>query len=296
MTARSIVASSAPTTTPPLGRTIRVLERLAGRSRATLIAWSILATAVIAVVDAGIGASVSLRFLYAIPVIIVTFAGGARHGIVMAAASSVIAGAVRMLTDAARVDLYLAVNLGLRIIVLSGVAVVIAELHEVAAHHRYLARHDSLTGVLSRTGFIEALDRARSRCQEDRSPLVLLHIDLNRFKLLSSERSDLTGDDVLARSASILIAATGNAEHIGRLGGDQFVVMLPGSTMVEARSVSQRVRRSAIAWAGDGTRLGPSVRIALFTRMPGTTDALVSAADGLVYANADEVERSDDWP
>jgi diguanylate cyclase (GGDEF)-like protein len=276
-----------------LGPTVRVFERLGQESRRVLFAWAVAATMAVAVVDVGVGTAVSLRFLYVLPVIAMVFAYGKWGGAAAAAASAVATAVVVVVHDPRTPLVPLWLNLGLRFAVLGVLSLVIAELRYLAAEHAYIARHDTLTGVLSRSGFIDALERERERCARERLPLALVHVDLDRFKLMWHRNGERAADALIVKMAAVLRAATGDPDVVGRLGADQFVVMLGGAVLDDAYGVARQVRKAALAEVDDERCLGPSINIAYFTRIPESTDLLVNAADDLVYERA---ERAQQWP
>ena len=93
---------------------------------------------------------------------------------------------------------------------------------------RHDAMHDPLTGLLNRGAFLESLHRACARADRDGHQLGVLYIDLDGFKQINDTFGHGIGDVVLVEAAHRLRANLRDGETIGRLGGDEFIVLLEG--------------------------------------------------------------------
>ncbi|AMP04727.1 diguanylate cyclase domain protein [Collimonas pratensis] len=89
---------------------------------------------------------------------------------------------------------------------------------------RFLAEHDPLTGVLNRRGIEIMLERAIAR-QCDERPLALAYLDLDRFKLINDLFGHQSGDEVLKQLCERVEQSLGEGNHIGRIGGDEFIIL-----------------------------------------------------------------------
>ena len=104
-----------------------------------------------------------------------------------------------------------------------------------------LARTDSLTGLFSRGHFMELAGREVARCRRNLSPLSLLIVDVDYFKCVNDTFGHDVGDQALIALASVMRRAVREVDVIGRLGGEEFVVLLPDAGRQEAVAVSERV-------------------------------------------------------
>ena len=163
-----------------------------------------------------------------------------------------------------------------------------AHLLQEAQSHRdqllYEVRHDSLTGLANRSFVLESL----SSKVADKHPLALLFIDLDGFKGINDTLGHIAGDDALVTVADRLQKSGRDDALVGRMGGDEFVVMVPLTkfetieTLQEfGDSIVKSVSEPMIA-AGQPAQLGASVGIAVHD---GTMDAdqLISLADDAMY-------------
>lgn len=94
---------------------------------------------------------------------------------------------------------------------------------------QFLASHDPLTRLPNRSSFIERLDTALLRAQEQGTQVAVMFIDLDRFKLINDSFGHPAGDDLLRVIAARLIYAVGEEGFLARLGGDEFTVLLERS-------------------------------------------------------------------
>ncbi len=92
----------------------------------------------------------------------------------------------------------------------------------------YDTRHDSLTGLLNRNGFLERLETAISQAQQDpEHRFAILFLDLDRFKIINDSLGHLAGDEMLMEIAARLRAVVCSKDVVGRLGGDEFIILIP---------------------------------------------------------------------
>ncbi len=116
------------------------------------------------------------------------------------------------------------------------------ELKKVNQTLETLLKKDELTGVATRRYFMEFLDKMYSLAQRQSSPLTLIMADLDGFKRINDTYGHNVGDEVLARVGAIFSAEIRNEDMVGRLGGEEFAVLLPGTCPEEARVVAERIR------------------------------------------------------
>lgn len=105
---------------------------------------------------------------------------------------------------------------------------------------RFLANNDSLTGVLNRRGIEHALDTA-IRQQNTEQPLALVYLDLDRFKLINDLYGHQTGDEVLKQVCRRVKNLLADSHYIGRIGGDEFIVILRDTTIAQATEISHHI-------------------------------------------------------
>lgn len=155
-----------------------------------------------------------------------------------------------------------------------------------------LARTDTLTGVANRRCFNERLLSEWRRSQRHGSELALAIIDIDYFKELNDSQGHLAGDNCLIKIAALLESfAQRPGDLCGRYGGDEFVMLLEGTSAKKAsyllRDLPLRVRQLSIP--NPGTKTGPYVTISVglasvrVTQESNDPSSLISAADHFLY-------------
>ena len=153
--------------------------------------------------------------------------------------------------------------------------------------HRQLARLvqlDPLTELLNRRGLQDALVRELERSRRDGSgPLVALLVDLDDFKLVNVRLGYGVGDIVLRDVGRVLQASVRLTDHAARIGGDEFLVLLPGSSPAEGVRVAERIRRgiSDLVFSSLSEDVQITASVGIAHTPPGTRslDDLVAFAD-----------------
>ena len=106
-----------------------------------------------------------------------------------------------------------------------------------------LANTDALTGLLNRRAFMERIGVEMLRAQRQKNPLSLIMTDIDHFKRVNDTHGHQVGDLVLQRFAGQLTTFARPYDFVGRYGGEEFVVCLPGTDGRQAGPVAERMRR-----------------------------------------------------
>jgi diguanylate cyclase (GGDEF)-like protein len=141
---------------------------------------------------------------------------------------------------------------------------------------------DALTGALNRGAFQEHLDEALAA--PDRQPLVLALLDLDHFKLVNDRHGHPVGDRALRRFCEIVQAEARLDDVLGRLGGEEFGLLLAGTDLEGAHSFADRLRATVARETAAG-EVGLTVSIGLCESGPETTsEELLRSADVALYS------------
>lgn len=163
-----------------------------------------------------------------------------------------------------------------------------SKLRELAVAHRQLtiyASTDGLTKLLNRAAFSTLVDAYLREVQQARGALLI--VDADDFKSINDRYGHDRGDEALVAIAQAMRSMLRAPEIIGRLGGEEFGVFLPGASRAHAETVAERirvaVRHTEFAPTGTPHALSVSVGGAVFTRPLSFSD-LFRSADGQLYA------------
>jgi len=164
---------------------------------------------------------------------------------------------------------------------LVAVAIGNAEAWSALAHE---ATTDSLTGLSNRRAFEEHLRREVARAVRLERPLSLIALDIDHFKKVNDTFGHPAGDRVMAEIAARLKAGVRAGEILGRMGGDEFVWLLPDADGEQASVAAERARRTIaeLPFPGVGT-VTVSVGICCWADVD-SRDGLISSADAALYA------------
>ena len=150
-----------------------------------------------------------------------------------------------------------------------------------------LARTDSLTNLPNRRSLKEAASREIDRCQIDGGPLTVLAVDIDHFKRINDCYGHDAGDKVLVETANALADALRKQDVVARLGGEEFVALLPDTDMEVAVRIAERLRELvealAIECGPHVIRLTASFGIALL-QGEDTFESVLQRADRALYA------------
>ncbi len=117
------------------------------------------------------------------------------------------------------------------------------ELIEAREAFKFEASHDPLLRLWNRRAIFDLLKTELSRAMRLQTPLSVFFIDLDFFKLVNDNYGHPIGDEVLVSIAKKLSRAVREYDHVGRCGGEEFLVVLPNCTVEAAREVAERVRQ-----------------------------------------------------
>lgn len=120
----------------------------------------------------------------------------------------------------------------------------IAELTQTRDALRFKATHDELSGVLSRGAILEILHKEVARSRREGRPLGVIISDIDRFKAVNDEHGHLAGDALLRGVAQRIASLMREYDSVGRYGGDEFLVILPGCDLENSKLAAERLRQS----------------------------------------------------
>jgi diguanylate cyclase (GGDEF)-like protein len=151
------------------------------------------------------------------------------------------------------------------------------------------ARLDSMTGVLNHGHFLQVLQRQADEARSSGNPLSLIMLDVDHFKQYNDTHGHLIGDKVLIQLCETIRAHIKSTDAVGRWGGEEFVISLPGARGAHAQCVAERISktmRTLIVNGREGLKILPptvSQGIAIFPHETDDIYKLIDLADQRLY-------------
>ncbi len=152
---------------------------------------------------------------------------------------------------------------------------------------RHLAQHDALTGLANRRVADERLHAEFGRLQRTGMPYAVLMADIDHFKQVNDTYGHTMGDQVLQQVAQALERTLRITDFVARFGGEEFLALLPDTTLAEACHVAEKLRAAVQAYTLAATPSCPvtvSIGVAQADRDQPNAEAAVREADAQLYA------------
>jgi two-component system, cell cycle response regulator len=151
------------------------------------------------------------------------------------------------------------------------------------------AERDSLTRLWNRNAILAQLDRELARSEREAQPFGVVIVDLDHFKHVNDTHGHLAGDAVLREAARRMQHSIRQYDSIGRYGGEEFLILLPGCSEEDSYAQAERLRRqlARTEMAVNDTALRITASFGIAAALPGeiwTPESLIRKADEALYA------------
>jgi diguanylate cyclase (GGDEF)-like protein len=175
-----------------------------------------------------------------------------------------------------------------------------AELMEAREALRDQATHDPLTRLWNRYALLDNLNREQSRAGREGTPLAVIMVDLDHFKQVNDTHGHLAGDAVLREAAHRMQAAVRTYDHVGRYGGEEFLIVLPGTCGANALQLAERMRLAIacepVAAGGAAIGVTASFGVTATERAAGgNPETLIRLADEALYRAKERGRNRVEW-
>ena len=265
----------------------RLLESLGGLPSDLILAVSFLLVGLIAFVSYEVHVEVRFSFFYLVPISLGSWFVSRRAGILLALLSA-LSWVVAALAEGGFVfsrDSVLYWNTSLLLIFFLVMAALLSTLREALEREKVLARRDPLTNLFNRLALFEAAEIEVRRSVRYNRPLTVGYIDIDGFKRVNDRFGHAAGDKLLQLVAETIRKGLRATDVVGRIGGDEFVVLLP-ETESEAAEV---VFRKMMEELPSATQDSPwpvtfSVGVLTMQTSPISVDEMIRMADELMYS------------
>jgi diguanylate cyclase (GGDEF)-like protein/PAS domain S-box-containing protein len=162
-----------------------------------------------------------------------------------------------------------------------------SELRGLTRQMTYQASHDALTGLVNRREFERRLREAMDAAQTGDAGHALCYLDLDRFKVVNDTCGHTAGDNMLREVAAIIKDAVRDSDTAGRIGGDEFALLLVGCPLEKARQIADDVVRAIgdyrFVWKDKIFNIGVSIGLVEIGRGGGSIEDIMNSADSACY-------------
>ena len=158
---------------------------------------------------------------------------------------------------------------------------------DISEDMKEIAVRDQLTGLLNRRGFGEQGGQAYATARRSNRPVSVIMTDIDRFKFINDEHGHAAGDDALCHFARILSAGRRAEDILARVGGEEFALVLPGTTLESATNIADDLRdlvdSSPIRVGGQSMPMTASFGVATLSEKDTCLSDMVLRADRALY-------------
>ena len=265
--------------------------RFARLPRPAIVAVGLVLITAIAFFDYLTGPRVLLSIFYLLPVMLVAWASGSSAcGLTVAVGAFMVGPIEAMITDFRYVSLPVAIwNGAVRLSVFCVVLLLMSRVRTLMSKLEEQALADELTGLANLRALRETVAIEIERSRRFDHPLTLAYLDIDDFKGVNDRVGHEAGDRVLVSLASVARATMRSIDTVVRVGGDEFVILMPETGDEAALPLADRLRAAfSRAVKVEGVPVTCSIGLASFRRPPASVDEMLAAADELMYeAKAD---------
>jgi diguanylate cyclase (GGDEF)-like protein len=160
-------------------------------------------------------------------------------------------------------------------------------LSKLSEDYHLLSIHDPLTNINNRRGFIEIAQRQTNYAWVNREQLSVLMIDIDNFKNVNDFHGHFAGDQVIVAIVDECKKIIRQSDVIGRFGGEEFIVILPGTNITDANTIAERIRseieKLKIIVDATTIKVTVSIGISQISKAQGSLEMLIKQADQAMY-------------
>lgn len=238
------------------------------------------------------GPYITLSLFYLVPIALITWYCGTKYGYVSVVFSACLVLVADLLWKLPAIHSFIpywntSIKTVIFVITVIGVTKIkenTLAIRQAMQKESLLARTDPLTGIANSRYFYEILEHEANKARRYKHPITIAYIDLDNFKDANDQYGHLIGDEILKKIAEIIQKNIRNIDMAARLGGDEFTILMPETTMENARSVIKRLLKVITEQAQiNNWSITASIGVGSFDKIPDSTDIMISNVDNLMY-------------
>lgn len=263
---------------------VYIYRYLENRSKSFLIGLGILLVIVIGFIDYLVSPDIASIF-FLLPVALVSWFVSEKLGILLSFSCAIVWFLIYQLKGEILLPNYLPYwNAFIRLAFYLTVNYLLAELHNARNRESKLARTDEITGVANRKLFVEFANMELKKSRRYGHPFTVTYIDLDNFKNINDYGGYKVGDRVLQVVAQSIKNTVRETDIVARIGGDEFIIFLPGLAYEPAQIVMNRVRNMLLETMDKNVwPITFSIGAITYINCPETVEEIIEKADYLMY-------------
>jgi diguanylate cyclase (GGDEF)-like protein len=257
------------------------MDNFSGRS----VLWlSFIAVLLLGVASFYSVAEVPHEIFYFVPTTICSWYGSKRSGLLVSTFSVIVLFGVEVWRQGFD-PLLLFTHLLPTLLGLSSLAVIVTNFRSVHRFESLAAHTDNLTGINNTRGFYTELTDELLRSVRYEHHFTLAFLDVDDFKSINDSLGHAVGDKLLKEVANCLKVSVRSTDVVGRLGGDEFAVLMPETEANQAKLAFENLLEAlTVRMARHNWKVGFSIGVVTFERLPDDIKGALKAADDLMYS------------
>lgn len=260
------------------------LERFRQLPKVVVFGVSLGLVGLIGLLDAWVRIDLGFSLFYLVPIALATWIVGRDAGTVLSAIAAVLWFLAELNSHSSSGFPLTLWNACIRLGIFWIMTTLLSSLRDAYELESRLARTDALTGITNWRSFHEMLTIEIQRAQRYPYPITLAYLDIDNFKRVNDQQGHNQGDRLLKGVAQTLSTGIRNTDIVSRIGGDEFIIMMPYTNRSQAEQVLPRVHQNLISFIDKHHfPVGFSVGVVTFEYPSTTVDDMVSVADSVMY-------------
>lgn len=261
------------------------LERLKRVPKVVIFGICLGSIGLIGLLDTWVSVDIGLSLFYLAPIALATWVVGRDAGTLLAAIAAALWFWAELQSDNFSGFIFALWNaVVIRLGTFWIITTVLSSLKDAYELEKHLARTDGLTGVANWRSFQQLLTAEIERAQRYPHPITLAYLDIDNFKHINDRQGHNQGDLLLKEVARQLNHGVRSTDVVARIGGDEFIMMMPYTNRSQAEQVLPRIHLDLLnSTMEQGFSVGFSIGVITFEHPATSVDDMISVADSMMY-------------
>lgn len=228
----------------------------------------------------------NIFLLYLFPIGFISWTRGKFPGVIISFIAIIVCFISEIIPDLDFSDIHiLLINFTLRIVVFFSIIIILSVLNNFFKEIKDESRKDYVTGIPNARFFFECAERELNRMKRNNKSFSLAYIDLDNFKQVNDEHGHLEGNRALKTIADTIKSKIRLIDIIARMGGDEFILLLPETDLHQSKTVIEKVKQELEeVMKTEHWPVTFSIGVVTVIKAPSSIDEVVRMSDSLMYS------------